>query len=647
MRRVPIWPVIPAAVNACLGGRTVLAPASDVRPRPSTYTPKRVFLPGASGAPRMVAMPSLSRTSRRVRTTVVGVCLAATAGVNGLVAGLVAGPIAGPIDGPIASPAAEPGETGIEGPGLADRDRSLAAASAAEKGWFGLARHLWQKSDQQAASKDTGGTASLPTARGFAEQIARLDAAEQDALRWTAARAAAAGERWSATLYEPRWHVHSADAVRPAPLTIAAGLVLWNSGREIHAVTIAAGRPAWQSLGQPPANARDTLLFPRGAAPAQTAPAQTAAAQTVPVPSAVVVTAGKRAYAMLQRRGGSVLVCLDLSAGAEGRLAWVAEAAGLTETEGREPSAGRVSSAATLVFDGEPTADHELCLVVTRRDTPQGDLSLAAFDARDGSLRWLRPVGSALARDGVDHARGHRQAGFAEDRILLATHAGSIHAFDRDGTPAWRTEIPSAPDKPETASAEMPPSVQPPVPPRLVRDRVLVSPRDSRGVVALDARSGAIVWRWMPEGDGSVAQLVGVAGDGVVVATRSRTGTAGLVRLACGDGQPTAQYSGGAGLCEAAGASILTDRTIFWPVRPVPSGPQAATETHAPTAPRRVEILDAATLQPRRPPVECLPGNDLQNAMQDNMLLAAGLGCLVIATPGVTTCLQATPPQNP
>ena len=139
----------------------------------------------------------------------------------------------------------------------------------------------------------------------------------------------------------------------------------------------------------------------------------------------------------------------------------------------------------------------------------------------------------------------------------------------------------------------------------------------------------------------------GVAGDGVVVATRSRTGTAGLVRLACGDGQPTAQYSGGTGLCEAAGASILTDRTIFWPVRPVPSGPQAATETHAPTAPTRVEILDAATLQPRRPPVECLPGNDLQNAMQDNMQLAAGLGCLVIATPGVTTCLQATPPQNP
>ncbi len=610
----------------------------------------------------MVAMPSLSRTSRRVRTTVVGVCLAATAGVNGLVAGLVAGPIAGPIDGPIASLAAEPGETGIEGPGLADRDRSLAAASAAEQGWFGLARHLWQGSDEQAASKKTGGTASLPTARGFAEQIARLDAAEQDALRWTAVRAAAAGERWSAALYEPRWHVHSADTVRPAPLTIAAGLVLWNSGREIHAVTIAAGRPAWQSLGQPPANARDTLLFPRGAAPAQTAPAQ-----TVPVPSAVVVTAGKRAYAMLQRGGGSVLACLDLSAGAEGRLAWVAEAAGLAETAGREPSAGRASSAATLVFDGQPTADHELCLVVTRRDTPQADLSLAAFDARDGSLRWLRPVGSALARDGVDHARGHRQAGFAEDRILLATHAGSIHAFDRDGTPAWRTEIPSAPDKPETASAEMPPSVQPPVPPRLVRDRVLVSPRDSRGVVALEARSGAIVWQWKPEGDGSDAQIVGVAGvgvagvgvagvgvagdgvagDGVVVATRSRTGTAGLVRLACGDGQPTAQYSGGTGLCEAAGASILTDRTIFWPVRPVPSSPQAATETHAPTAPTRVEILDAATLQPRRPPVECLPGNDLQNAMQDNMQLAAGLGCLVIATPGVTTCLQATPPQNP
>jgi outer membrane protein assembly factor BamB len=607
----------------------------------------------------MVAMPSLSRTSRFVHTTVVGVCLVATALAND------------PVASPIAAQAAEPGRAGIESRAPADRDRSIAAAWAAEQGWFGLARHLWQGSDEQAASKDTGGTASLPNAPGFAERIARLDAAEQDALRWTAVRAAAAGERWSAALYEPRWHVHSADTVRPAPLTIAAGLVLWNSGREIHAVTIAAGRPAWQFTGQftgqpswqPTANARDTLLFPRGAAAAQTPAAQTPAAQTpaaqtpaaqtpagqaVTVPSAVLATVGNRAYAMLQRGGGSLLACLDLSAGAEGRLAWVAEAAGLAETEGLEPFAGRASSAATLIFDGQPTADHELCLIVMRRDTPQADLSLAAFDARDGSLRWLRSVGSALARDGVDHARGHRQAGFAEDRILLATHAGSIHAFDRDGTPAWRTEIPSAADGPGPASAAMPPAA----PPRLVRDRVLVLPQDSRGVVALEARSGGIVWQWMPEGDGSVAQLIGVAGDGVagvglVVATRSRTGTAGLVRLACDDGQPTARYSGGAGLCEAAGASVLTDRTIFWPVRPVPSGPRTATETHAPTAPTLVEILDAATLQPRRPPVECLPGNAIQDDIQDDIQLAAGHGCLVIATPGVTTCLQATPPQTP
>lgn len=589
----------------------------------------------------MVAMPSLSRTSRPVRTTVIGACLAATGLVNG------------PVASPIAAPAAEPGRAGIEARAPADRDRSIAAACAAEQGWFGLARHLWQGSDQQAAAKDTGGTASLPNAPGFAEQIARLDAAEQDALRWTAARAAAAGERWSAALYEPRWHVHTADAVHPAPLTIAAGLVLWNSGREIHAVTIAAGRPAWQFTGQPSwqpaANARDTLLFPRGAAAAQTPAAQTPPGQAVTVPSAVLATVGNRAYAMLERGGGSLLACLDLSAGAEGRLAWVAEAAGLAETEGLEPFAGRASSAATMLFDGQPTADHELCLVVTRRDTPQADLSLAAFDARDGSLRWLRPVGSALARDGVDHARGHRQAGFAEDRILLATHAGSIHAFDRDGTPAWRTEIPSAADDPGPALAAMPPAA----PPRLVRDRVLVLTRESRGVVALEARSGGIAWQWMPENGGSVAQLfvvagdgltgAGVAGDGVVVATRSRTGTAGLVRLACDDGQPTAEYLGGAGLCEAAGASILTDQTIFWPVRPVPSGPRTATETPPPTPPTLVEILDATTLQPRRPPVECLPGD----AIQDDIQLAAGLGCLVIAAPGVTTCLQATPPQNP
>lgn len=572
-------------------------------------------------------MPSPSRTPCFVHTNLVGVCLAATC--------------------PVAAPAAEPGQAGIEARAearvMADRDRSTAAACAAEKGWFGLARHLWQKSDEQAAAKDTGGTAPLPTARGFAEQIARLDAAEQDRLRWTAARAAAAGERWSAALYKPRWQVQSADKVHPAPLTIAAGLVLWNSGREVHAVTIATGRPAWQPAWQPTANARDTLLFPRGVASGQT-PAAQKAGQTPPgqaftVPLAALATVRNRAYAMLERNGGSLLVCLDLSAGAEGRLAWVAEAQGLAEAEGLEPFAGRASSAATLIFDGQPTADHELCLIVARRDTPQSELLLAAFDARDGSLQWLRPVGSALARDGVNYARGHRQAGFAEDRILLATHAGSIQAFDRDGTPAWRTEVPSAADDPGPASAAIPPAA----PPRLVRDRVLVLPQDSRGVVALEARSGAIAWQWMPEGDCAVAQLFAVAGEGLVVATRSRTGTAGLVRLAYGDGQPTAEYSGVAGLCKAAGASILADQTIFWPVRPVPSGPQAATEMHAPTASAFVEILDATTLRPRRPPVECLPGDDIQ----DDVQLAAGQGYLVIATPGVTTCLQATPPQSP
>ena len=493
-----------------------------------------------------------------------------------------------------------------------------AGGVAAERGWFGLARDCWRE-----ASEAATGEKRPEVQRHMADQGARLEALVQETRHRAAAREAEAGHAWAASTWTQRWQTqtgsepcHSACFSR---ITIGGGLVFWNTDRAAHAVTLATGKPPWQAT----ATDHNTTVFPRGAA----ARKGIQTGQPPFHPSAPELVGG-RGYAVLTFEGNRQrLVCLDLSAAAQGRLVWAVDAATilLNPLAGSRPAA----SAEGVRFDGQPAADHELCVVVMQADRVRGGLLLAAFDARDGSLRWLRPAGPSLAVDGLDHARGHRRACLAQDRILLATHAGTIQGFDRTGTLVWATASPAF-SKAVAADSSTIRSI--PAPPAFFAfDRVLVAPRDMTGVVALDPRRGGILWRWTDDDD--VADVLGPAGDGLVIATQSRDGTAVLRRLSIVDGRETARSGDTDTAVHAAGPGTIADGTVFWPVGSQPLG-QAVPGPDA----LLLEVLDTATLVRRRKPLACSRPELRSDDSRDAVFVAVADGSLVLTVSGMMTC---------
>lgn len=210
-----------------------------------------------------------------------------------------------------------------------------------------------------------------------------------------------------------------ADDVEP----IRSGdLVVWNTGRSLHAVRLADGSVPWKDPAQP----NDSLIFPRGVSAALL---RKAASDNLP--SLAACSSAGRAIAILDglsatddQLDAAALVCLDLSPAAEGRLAWIAPPPAVCH-DGGPPR--------PTVFDGPPAADAGQVYCVVRSLKPADWLHLAAYDLRDGHVIWTRPLGSAIAADGIDHAPRQRMAGLEGGRISVDTRAGTVATCDRDG----------------------------------------------------------------------------------------------------------------------------------------------------------------------------------------------------------------------
>lgn len=199
-------------------------------------------------------------------------------------------------------------------------------------------------------------------------------------------------------------------------------LIVWNTGSGLHVVRLADGGAAWKDSSQP----KDSLIFPRGVAAARRRKAA-----TNNLPPLAVRSSAARAIAILDglsatddELDAAALVCLDLSPAAEGRLAWIAPPPAVVH-DGGPPR--------PTVFDGPPAADATQVYCVVRSREPADWLHLAAYDLRDGHVIWTRPLGSAIAADGIDHAPRQRMAGLEGWRIRVDTRAGTVATFDRDG----------------------------------------------------------------------------------------------------------------------------------------------------------------------------------------------------------------------
>ena len=319
---------------------------------------------------------------------------------------------------------------------------------------------------------------------------------------WQAERAAVeeVSRARLAWLRQPEtWRLHWSRPLTVTVPAVAAGLIAWLDDGALHGVRAGDGLPAWRTVPS-----GDTLIFPRTAMPLR---GRGRPVDLVPASSA---SCGHLIYGVINAGPlGPQLACLDCSDTAEGRLLW------------------SMSPPGELVgFDGPPAADDHLCVIVGRGGGDRGVLEIIVHDARDGVVVWRRSLSTAVAGDGMDPARGRRQAALAGGLVIVADHAGSVWAFDRDGRPAWRYtyEVPFARgnDRRTDRGTGWPHLAAPVVP---GPEGFVVAPQDRGGVLALAGAAHVAQCLW-ETADGEPLRIVGVA-DGCAVVEKQGEGKQG------------------------------------------------------------------------------------------------------------------------
>ena len=320
-------------------------------------------------------------------------------------------------------------------------------------------------------------------------------------------------ERMSWLQQPEGWHVRWSRPVPlecSAPPVVAAGLTAWLSEGKIHGVQRKNGRPAWRHVPL-----SDTLVFPRSMLPPDYGDVPDYAS---PLSISVV---GHLLYANIHAGGlGPHLTCLDCSDVAEGRLMWSIQ----------PPE--RISE-----FDGPPIADHELCVVVGRSEGDRRWLELVTCDAKDGTVLWRRRLATSVANDGIDYARGQRQASLIDNLIVVADHAGSVWAFYRDGRLKWHYEydetsqVNHASDRVKGISYANPIVGTP--------TGLLITARDKGGIVKLSTESEEVRAVWEVANQEQL-RIVGCFGQTVIVQQYQAHCWADLVAYSIVDGDLSA-----------------------------------------------------------------------------------------------------------
>lgn len=233
----------------------------------------------------------------------------------------------------------------------------------------------------------------------------------------------------------------------------------------------------------------------------------------------------------------SRLVCLDLERG-EGKLVW--------KVESRQLGAG-------WEFEGSPVVRGDRLYSAVRLRNGGTQLSVAAFDAQTGKLLWTSRIGSAIAAgDAGVNTISHLLLAESEGRLFLSTNAGAIAAIEaRDGRLLWAVTYPARNESDDDRTG--------PATCLVDRGTVFAAPADSDRLLAIDAESGAVLWRKKLRGD--VRHFIGVRDNRLIVSGERLWGlepATGRVRWNVGFENP-AGYGFGRG-------AIAGDR-VYWPLR--------------------------------------------------------------------------------
>lgn len=299
------------------------------------------------------------------------------------------------------------------------------------------------------------------------------------------------------------------------PLVVGETLFASN-GDAVFAFDAASGRPEWSDAADIGDDTRGAIIYSLADPIAPKRPIEGR-------PRHSLSLFGDRLYARLgtsitakakqETNSHSELVGLDIGVG-EGKLVWRVAA---EEIDPQDP----LNAASPWSFEGAPVADSQRVFVVLRRSLPQEQINVACFDADSARLLWNRKIGiTVTSTDEAANATSHLQIAVASDSVFVSTDAGAIAALDaHDGALRWVRTYPS--DAVLTARGGRRDGHAPPI----FHDGVLyVAPLDSELLLAIHAESGLLLWQ--REWPDPLQSVLGVARNTLIVQGRSLWGVA-------------------------------------------------------------------------------------------------------------------------
>jgi outer membrane protein assembly factor BamB len=381
---------------------------------------------------------------------------------------------------------------------------------------------------------------------------------------------------------------------------VVGDLVLINTGREVLALRLSTGNPAWSRTT--PAIFRDQLD--------QAAADLTLPSNTLGTPRFTSTVFGDKVYAhigsgvtsLAQGQSAAVrpdyLVCLDLAA--EGRLLWK-----ITPEEG-------------WAFDGSPVANNTGVYVAMRRIDIRPRAYVACFDPQSGRLRWRQFVASAeTPARGMMYQITHDLLTLAGDSIYFNTNLGAVAAINiDDGRIQW---VSLYPRRRQGDLAQLAPHWLRDLNPCLYHQGALyVAPADSPRIFALDAQTGQILWQTGDQTEYAL-DLLGATDDYLIAGGKKlywiglKDEDRGRIKHVWPEGNDKPGF----------GRGIISAGCILWPTR------------------ERILVFDLKTAQPRKT-IDLLPRD-----AQGGNLLVTDLG-LLIATDKELIALgkTANPPKE-
>ena len=213
-------------------------------------------------------------------------------------------------------------------------------------------------------------------------------------------------------------------------------------------------------------------------------------------------------------------------------------------------------------FEGAPVADGNGVYVVMRQGAMQAICYVACLDLHSGKLRWRQEVCRAnTPAGGMRNEITHTLLTLAGSRLYLNTNLGSVASLrTEDGRLRWayrytRVGVDAGQLLPSHFRRGLNPCVA-------VRGVVIVAPRDSPALLALDAHTGHLLWKSAPL-TSSPIQILGVAGEMVLAAGENIW----WFNMITGRAHAVWPQPGNRGGPRGYGRGILAGGRVYWPTR--------------------------------------------------------------------------------